>query len=301
MPTDNVALNAGNGGATVRSLADAGGLEWPVAVATYATTVSAGANVLQVVTPSAGLPVAQQGAWTVEPGNTPNTSPWLVSVSAGGNTAAVTTGSALKVDGSAVTQPVSGTVTANLGTIAGCALDTSVNGVLVAQAASSTGLKGPMVQGVVGPSSPPTFTAGNVEPLQLDVNGYLLVNTGPAPGLASASMETSTVYDGTTALTPQFAVINASSSGSTTVVAGVAGKVIRVLRFGLNANGTVNATFQTSSTSANISGTRYLQQSVNTGGSPCAVGLFQTLPGDSLNINLSAAVAVSGECTFLQF
>jgi hypothetical protein len=53
----------------------------------------------------------QSGAWTVQPGNTANTTPWLASLSQGGNTAAVTAGSALKIDGSAVTQPVSGTLT----------------------------------------------------------------------------------------------------------------------------------------------------------------------------------------------
>lgn len=116
MAADNISLNAGSGGANLRTLADSTGLEWPVGVATYATTVSAGANVLQVVTPSAGLPVQQQGTWTVEPGNTPNISPWLFSLSAGGNTATVTTAGAVKVDGSAVTQPVSGTVALGAGT-----------------------------------------------------------------------------------------------------------------------------------------------------------------------------------------
>jgi hypothetical protein len=41
--------------------------------------------------------VTQGGTWTVQPGNTANTTAW-------------------KVDGSAVTQPVNGTVTANIGT-----------------------------------------------------------------------------------------------------------------------------------------------------------------------------------------
>lgn len=49
----------------------------------------------------------QSGTWTVEPGNTPNTNPWLVTLNQGGNSATVTASNALKVDGSAVTQPVS--------------------------------------------------------------------------------------------------------------------------------------------------------------------------------------------------
>jgi hypothetical protein len=58
---------------------------------------------------------AQSGTWTVQPGNTANTTPWLFTISQGGNAATVSAGGALKVDGSAVTQPVSGTVTANQG------------------------------------------------------------------------------------------------------------------------------------------------------------------------------------------
>ena len=53
----------------------------------------------------------QSGTWTMQPGNTVNTSPWLFSLSQGGNTAQVNAQGALKVDGSGVTQPVSGTLT----------------------------------------------------------------------------------------------------------------------------------------------------------------------------------------------
>lgn len=49
----------------------------------------------------------QSGTWTVQPGNTPNTTPWLITLNEGGNSATVTASNALKVDGSAVTQPVS--------------------------------------------------------------------------------------------------------------------------------------------------------------------------------------------------
>jgi hypothetical protein len=53
----------------------------------------------------------QSGTWTMQPGNTANTTPWLATLSQGGNTAQVTAGGALKMDGSAVTRPVSGTLT----------------------------------------------------------------------------------------------------------------------------------------------------------------------------------------------
>lgn len=69
---------------------------------------------LGVQFPSA-QPVTQSGTWVVQPGNTANTTPWLATINQGGNSATVTAANALKVDGSAVTQPVSGTVTANQG------------------------------------------------------------------------------------------------------------------------------------------------------------------------------------------
>lgn len=65
---------------------------------------------------SGTVAATQSGTWTVQPGNTANTTPWLTTINQGGNSAAVTAANALKVDGSAVTQPVSGTVTANQGT-----------------------------------------------------------------------------------------------------------------------------------------------------------------------------------------
>lgn len=49
----------------------------------------------------------QSGTWTVQPGNTANTTPWLATINQGGNSATVTASNALKVDGSAVTQPIS--------------------------------------------------------------------------------------------------------------------------------------------------------------------------------------------------
>lgn len=62
--------------------------------------------------PGSAVTATQTGTWTVQPGNTPNTSPWLFTMAQGGNTATVSAAGAQKVDGSAVTQPVSGTLTA---------------------------------------------------------------------------------------------------------------------------------------------------------------------------------------------
>ena len=77
---DNVVLNPGTNGATMRTLADTNGAEWPAAVVCYATTLNAGANVLQVVTPTAGMPVAA----------TTNLNTAALALEAGGNLAGST-------------------------------------------------------------------------------------------------------------------------------------------------------------------------------------------------------------------
>jgi hypothetical protein len=118
-------------------------------------------------------------------------------------------------------------------------------------------------------------------------------------GRVSASVETSTAYDGTTALTPKFAAIAASSSGDNTVVAAVTSKKIRVLRWDLAANGNVNAKWK-SGASTDKTGLYYLTQYAGVGGSYCPVGLFETAAGEALVLNLSGAVAVGGVLTYVE-
>jgi hypothetical protein len=118
-------------------------------------------------------------------------------------------------------------------------------------------------------------------------------------GRVSTSVETSTAYDGTTALTPKFAAIAASSSGDNTVVAAVTSKKIRVLRWDLTGNGNVNAKWK-SGASTDKTGLYYLTQYAGCGGSYCPVGLFETAAGEALVLNLSGAVAVGGVLTYLE-
>jgi hypothetical protein len=118
-------------------------------------------------------------------------------------------------------------------------------------------------------------------------------------GRASASAETGTVYNGTTALTPQFARFATSSSGKTTIVSAQgSGKKIRVLRWNASANGGVGVTLY-SGTSTAISGVKYMTQYASAGGAFCPVGICETAANEALSIDLSAAVAVSGEVTYI--
>jgi hypothetical protein len=100
-------------------------------------------------------------------------------------------------------------------------------------------------------------------------------------------------------LTIKRAIISASASGNTSVVAAVTGKKIAVLSYNYMANGAVNVKFQSSNTS-DISGLAYL---IANTGKVCDhnPGIwFETVAGEALNINLSAAIAVGGELTYIE-
>lgn len=102
---------------------------------------------------------------------------------------------AIKVDGSGVTQPVSGTVTANIGTTNGLALDASVTGLEVAQASTTSGQKGVLVQGAVTTSAP-SYTTAQTSPLSLTTAGALRTDasatTQPVSGTVTANAGTGT-------------------------------------------------------------------------------------------------------------
>jgi len=92
--------------------------------------------------------------------------------------------------------------------------------------------------------------------------------------------------------------VSVAGSGNNTLVTGVAGHLYKVTSYALVANGTVGVKFISGST--DISGVMPLI--VNSGVS--ATGsredpLLETLPGDNLIINLSAAVAVTGHLSYV--
>jgi hypothetical protein len=133
------------------------------------------------------------------------------------NALSMTTTGLLRVDGSNVTQPVSGTVTANIGTSGSLALDTSVNGILVSQGSTTSGEKGPLIQGAVTTAAP-AYTTAQTSPLSLTTTGLLRVDgsgvTQPVSGTVTAN-----------AGTGNFTVVQATAASlnATVVGAGTAG------------------------------------------------------------------------------
>ena len=225
------------------------------------------------------------------------------------------------------TQPVSGTVTANAGTnlnTSALALESGGNLATLAGAVSSakvqenlaaiagttvdtnSGTKSAGTQRVVLATDQPALTnalkvdpSGVTSPVSLASLPALAAGTNLI-GTAASPSETSTVYNGTTALTPKFAKISTSSSGASQVVAAVTSKKIRVLRLSLIANAAVNVKFQSHVTPTDLTGLYYLGANGGWVEPFCAVGLFETVAGEALDINLSGAVAVGGCLTYVE-
>lgn len=100
-----------------------------------------------------------------------------------------------------------------------------------------------------------------------------------------------------------FAPISESSSGDRTIVAAVAGKRIRVIRYEVVTAADVVLTWK-SSTAGAISGPLALGNSATGAGggisSPVAsCGIMQTVAGEGLVLNLSDAVSVGGDLTYI--
>jgi hypothetical protein len=120
-------------------------------------------------------------------------------------------------------------------------------------------------------------------------------------GKTAAGIDSSTLYNGTTAMTPKFNTVRAaSSSGDTTIVAAVTSKKIRVLNYVLSVNGAVNVKFK-SATAGDISGLKYFDAAGAGAAAPYTpAGHFETTAGEALVINLSAAVAVGIDLTYVE-
>lgn len=138
-------------------------------------------------------------------------------------------------------------------------------------------------------------TASTAKPLPVSVQ-----QSTPGNLLDVSYSATDAIYNGTTALTPKFAVITASSSGATTIVSAVTSKRIRVLQFGLMGNGIVNVKFQSHVTPTDLTGLLYLIANTGMAAGYSPVGLFQTVAGEALDINLSANIAVGGFLSYIE-
>lgn len=143
-------------------------------------------------------------------------------------------------------------------------------------------------------------------PLITDSSGRLWAHVGAIDagtnllGRISASHETSTIYNGTTALTPKFAKIDAATSGDNTLVAAVTDKKIRVLQVMLMAAGTVTVRFESGASGTALSGQMELTAQTGFVLPYAPVGWFETASNTLLNLELSGAVSVDGLLVYVE-
>lgn len=205
-------------GANLHTVVDSGSI-----TATISGTSSVSVTNFPATQPVSGTVAAtQSGTWTVQPGNTANTTAW-------------------KVDGSAVTQPVSGTVTSNVGTTNGLALDATIT--------SGNG----KVQ-VVGPGGTATIVSAsgalNVtnEDGQKQTYSATSVVAGFAP--AAAATDIFTIYGSGT---KTIRIARIEISGTQTTAGDVSIALVR--RSSVNTGGTSSSLTATPHDSANAAAT----------------------------------------------
>lgn len=138
------------------------------------------------------------------------------------NALSLTTAGALRIDGSGTTQPVSGTVTANIGTTNGLALDATVAKLTITQ---GTAL-GANTQALVGGSvttAAPTYTTGNINPFSLTTAGALRTDssatTQPVSGTVTVAQATAANLNATVVQATAANLRTQTASESTTATA----------------------------------------------------------------------------------
>jgi len=213
------------------------------------------------------VPASQSGTWTVQPGNTANTTAW-------------------KVDGSAVTQPVS---------------DASLR-----KAGDPTALaQGRMLLASVAPT-PPVYNRGQLQPLSLTTLGAVRTDS-------SATFQP-TIPRGVSSEGPspfifcdQSASISTASSGYTQLVARLGAQAIYVCGYTFVSTSALAVKFAygtgTNCATGTVDMTGAMAVAAN-GGVVNPVGSVPTLitlGAQAFCINLSAATQVSGHITYGQF
>lgn len=135
-------------------------------------------------------------------------------------------------------------------------------------------------------------------PLPVDINSLPAANR--TTDTVSSALATDAIMTSLTALTPKFAKIVASASGATTIVAAVAAKKIRVLSWQVVCNAANNVKWQSHVTPTDLTGLHYFAINGGVVATFSPIGYFETIVGEALDINLSAAQAVGGSLVYIE-
>lgn len=152
-------------------------------------------------------------------------------------------------------------------------------------------------------STPSTVPDGKLGVVGIDANRNLKVTPAPLSKLLdaiSSYFSTDALMNGGVALTPKFKTISTAASGASTGVAAVTSKKIRVLAYVVVASAAVNLKFQSHTTPTDLTGLLYMAANggVSSGFNP--LGWFESLSGEALDLNLSAAIAIGGHLIYVE-
>jgi hypothetical protein len=232
----NVLLNAGSGGATLGT-------------DTVTGTPNVDYQIVKLSISAAGVAPTTVSASNPMPANLAQISGTAASVNSGVKDAG-TLRVVIATDQPSLTnaQPVSqsGTWSVNLGTLNGVALDTSVNGLLVAQASTTSGQKGPLVQGAVTTAAP-TYTTAQTDPLSLTTSGALRVDIG-----ATSANATAIKVDGSAVTQPVSGTVTTSPpANASTNIAQING-VTPLMGNGTTGTGSLRVTISSDNTAFSV-------------------------------------------------
>lgn len=147
-----------------------------------------------------------------------------------------------------------------------------------------------------------------IHPLSTNANGAATsANSSPVviatdQATLAVAQDVTQLSNGVTGTTVavHYQTITASTSGATTIVTGTGGKKITVIQWIVKVNAAVNFKWQSHTTPTDLTGLFYNSgQGDGAGGAFCPLGHFQTLVGESLDINLSGNVAVGGSLVYV--
>lgn len=178
--------------------------------------------------------------------------------------------------------------------------DTSGNQNVVGPAADDAAASGnPLRCGGVYSSALPTLTDQDIADVLLDSSSRVINNLGVRLDTTNdavvASLDSGSIANGLTPLTPRFVAVAAASNGDNTLVAADATKKIRVLAGHLTMTGTaVTIRFESGAGGTALTGQMTPLQGTSITLPFCPIGHFETAVNTLLNLELGGAQAVGG-------
>ena len=195
------------------------------------------------------------------------------------------------VDGSGVTQPVS---VASLPLPSGAATaanQTTANASLATIGGAVSGSE--MQVDIVSSIPAGTNNIGDVDIVSQPARS----NTTDT---IAASLDTASIMDGTTSLTPKYAAVNATTNGDNTLLSAVAGKKLRVLSYTLVADAAVGCAFEDGAGGTELAGQMAFAANGGVSVPFSPVGHFETTANTLLNLETDAAANVRGHIAYVE-